>query len=72
MMATTTTVLDHFTDRDEFDEVLENAQSYTKNDREGDFVQRVADNYEKYGIQMFLSADQARWLKDIASRGEDE
>ncbi len=50
----------------DFEDILDSAESYAKNDWEEQFVSDLRDKYEEWGDEMFLSDRQADILLRIA------
>lgn len=61
-----TRVKDHFADVDDFEELLEQAESFAVEDNEIEFVEDMQEKYEKWGAEMFLSDAQKSWLEKLA------
>lgn len=60
------TVSELYQDND-FNELLDDAESNSQNDWEIDFVSSIKERYEKYGGRMFLSDPQQTKLENIAN-----
>ena len=50
----------------DFEDILDSAESYAKNDWEEQFVSDLRDKYDEWGDEMFLSDRQADILLRIA------
>lgn len=61
-----TTILDHFDDIDDFEEVLEQAETHASTEREIEFVDSIRNKYDEYGERMFLSDAQWSWLDRLS------
>lgn len=64
----TETVLDHFDDIDEFEELLTLAKEDTRSPFEDEFVCDMRERFEDYGGEMFLSVKQLALLERIANK----
>jgi hypothetical protein len=58
-------VKDQFDDTTDFEQLLSDAESQAKSEREQEFVAEMNDKWEKYGADMFLSEKQRDWLESI-------
>jgi hypothetical protein len=54
-----------FEDLRDFEQLLYDAESQAKSEREQEFVAEIVDKYDKYGSDMFLSTAQREWLERI-------
>ena len=54
-------------DHDEFQELIDDAESNAANDWEEEFVSGLASKFEEYGIRMFISEKQREILERIAN-----
>lgn len=61
-------VSDFYKDQDDFEIVLDSASMSAKNSREVEFVESISEKYEGYGMDMFMSDLQHKWLEDLAAR----
>lgn len=59
------TVQDHY-DEDDFESLLDDAESNAANDWEEQFVADMRERYQQYGKRMFLSQSQRTHLERIA------
>lgn len=59
-------VTNHFDDADQFETILEEAETKAHRDADVKFVDELTIKFAKYGENMFLSEAQADWLKRIA------
>lgn len=58
-------VSDQFTDPEDFQRLLSDAESQAKTEREQEFVSDMNDKWEKYGPAMYLTEKQRNWLEEI-------
>jgi hypothetical protein len=56
---------EQFDDLRDFEQLLADAESQAKSEREQEFVSEIVEKYEKYGADMFLSGAQRDWLERI-------
>jgi len=61
-------ILDFYDEGEEFEEVLINAETNAKGEREIEFVDSLRDRFEEYGEFMYLSEAQYEWLERIANK----
>lgn len=59
------TVQDHYTE-DDFESLLDDAESNAANDWEGGFVADMKARFQQYGKRMYISAAQRSHLERIA------
>lgn len=66
-----TTVKDHFDDVDEFEQLLNQAQSQANSQKEMSFCADLVSKFDEYGLNTYLSDSQLAWLKRIAGESDD-
>lgn len=54
-------------DVDAFKSMLNDAVSNAKDTAEVDFSNKMQDNFDRYGAEMFISTKQLAWLERIAT-----
>ena len=63
-----TKVLDFVDNEGDFEQLLEEAEENAKSNEECRFIDSLSIKWSRYGLDMFLSEDQHKWLTDIAAR----
>lgn len=63
-----TTVSNYFRDEDDFKEALEVADRNADTETQMQFVCDCREKFEQYGMNMFFSFKQNRWLYQLARR----
>lgn len=58
-------VSDQFDDPADFQQLLSDAESQAKTEREQEFVSDMNEKWEKYGPGMYLTERQRNWLEEI-------
>lgn len=58
-------VSDQFDDPADFQQLLSDAESQAKTEREQEFVADMNEKWEKYGPGMYLTEKQRNWLEEI-------
>lgn len=58
-------VSDQFDDPADFQQLLSDAESQSKTEREQEFVADMNEKWEKYGPGMYLTEKQRKWLEEI-------
>lgn len=66
MPASPNTIEAHFDNGDEFEDVLDEAESEARSGREEEFVAQMRQAWTKYGLRAFMSEAQASWLRRIS------
>lgn len=64
-----TKVKDFFPDEESFEELLEEADSGASRGSEAaqDFVGKMIERFEEYGLDSFITPAQVSWLKELAN-----
>lgn len=65
----TTTVEDHYTDGEEFEEVLGYAEEFASSLSALRFIEETKNRWKEYGLRMAFSEAQAEWLNRLAKVG---
>ena len=63
-----TQICDHYT-REEYEDLLGQAESGAEGYREEEFVEDMRQKFRDYGTRAYLSDAQREWLENIAERG---